>query len=287
MAITSSAPPMPCGKPWLPRSASVPVSVIVCTGLVRRRQPFCGPSVSKRLRQREARAPADQGRALAPLGVVEEVQRAEDVVGAPAAPVGDSASPPRRWRPRGRCGRGGRGARARHPTVVQPTRVREDEMSDDGHHRRRYRGRREPRQPGPQPAGLPRRPAPGAQRHPGRGADGAQPAGAVGVAGPAAPALRRRAAHPGRQRVPADAAGGAAAGPGPDRADRRRAGVHRADRVRPGVLDARVLPPGERLRRRRPRRHDRRAAGRGGAARPPAADRATRRRRSTGPSRSC
>src|SRR3954447_14619573 len=46
MAMTSSAPPMPCGKPWLPRSASVPVSVIVCTGLVRRRQPFCGPSVS-------------------------------------------------------------------------------------------------------------------------------------------------------------------------------------------------------------------------------------------------
>ena len=47
MAMTSSAPPMPCGKPWLPRSASVPVSVIVCTGFVRRRQPFCGPSVSK------------------------------------------------------------------------------------------------------------------------------------------------------------------------------------------------------------------------------------------------
>src|SRR4051812_41948485 len=46
MAMTSSAPPMPCGKPWLPRSASVPVSVIVCTGLVRRRQPFCGPLVS-------------------------------------------------------------------------------------------------------------------------------------------------------------------------------------------------------------------------------------------------
>src|SRR3954462_13444121 len=46
MAITSSAPPMPCGKPWLPRSASVPESVMVCSGLVRRRQPFCGPSVS-------------------------------------------------------------------------------------------------------------------------------------------------------------------------------------------------------------------------------------------------
>ena len=44
--ITSSAPPIPCGKPWLPRSASTPVSVIVCTGLVRRRHPFCGPFVS-------------------------------------------------------------------------------------------------------------------------------------------------------------------------------------------------------------------------------------------------
>src|SRR3954452_11476997 len=47
MAITSSAPPRPCGKPCTPRSASVPVSSMVCTGLVRRRQPFCGPSMSK------------------------------------------------------------------------------------------------------------------------------------------------------------------------------------------------------------------------------------------------
>src|SRR3954452_18325569 len=47
MAMTSSAPPRPCGKPWLPRSASVPVSSMVCTGLVRRRQPFCGPFMSK------------------------------------------------------------------------------------------------------------------------------------------------------------------------------------------------------------------------------------------------
>ena len=46
MAMTSSAPPKPCGKPWLPRSASTPVSVMVWTGLVRRRQPFCGPLVS-------------------------------------------------------------------------------------------------------------------------------------------------------------------------------------------------------------------------------------------------
>ena len=90
MAITSSAPPMPCGKPWLPRSASVPVSVMVCTGLVRRRQPFCGPFVSNDCASEKLDAAADQRRALAPLGVVEEVQRADDVVGAPAAPVGDA-----------------------------------------------------------------------------------------------------------------------------------------------------------------------------------------------------
>src|SRR3712207_4842848 len=48
MEMTSSAPPMPCGKPWTPRSASVPVSSMVWTGLVRRRQPFCGPSASNR-----------------------------------------------------------------------------------------------------------------------------------------------------------------------------------------------------------------------------------------------
>src|SRR4051812_8294231 len=47
MNTTSSAPPRPCGKPWVPRSASTPVSSIVCTGFVRRRQPFCGPFMSK------------------------------------------------------------------------------------------------------------------------------------------------------------------------------------------------------------------------------------------------
>src|SRR3954453_4451067 len=46
MKTTSSAPPRPCGKPWVPRSASVPVSSMVCTGLVRRRQPLCGPFMS-------------------------------------------------------------------------------------------------------------------------------------------------------------------------------------------------------------------------------------------------
>ena len=39
------------------------------------------------LGQREARAAPDQRRASPALGVVEEVQRAQDVVGAPAAPV--------------------------------------------------------------------------------------------------------------------------------------------------------------------------------------------------------
>lgn len=47
IAMTSSAPPIPCGNPWMPATASVPVSSMVCTGFVRRRQPFCGPSMSK------------------------------------------------------------------------------------------------------------------------------------------------------------------------------------------------------------------------------------------------
>jgi hypothetical protein len=56
MATTSSAPPMLCGNPWLPRAASTPVSSLVCTGLVRRRQPFWGPFMSK-LCVSEKRAP--------------------------------------------------------------------------------------------------------------------------------------------------------------------------------------------------------------------------------------
>ena len=84
-------------------------------------------------------------------------------------------------------------------------------MSDDGHRRRSIPWSGEPRQPGPQPAGLAGRPPPGAQRDAGRGPDGAEPAGAVGVPGPAAAALRRRAADPRGQRVPADPAGRPAA----------------------------------------------------------------------------
>ena len=68
IAITSSAPPMPCGKPWLPRSASMPVSVIVCTGLVRRRQPFCGPFVSNDCESETTRPSAHEGGGLDALG---------------------------------------------------------------------------------------------------------------------------------------------------------------------------------------------------------------------------
>ena len=191
--------------------------------------PSAGRSCRSDCDREKRRAAADQRRALAPLGVVEEVQRAEDVVGAPAAPVGARAWPRRRWRPRGRCGRavGDVG----HVSARSPTRVSLGKMRClmPGINRVDT-GRGEPGQPGPEPAGVARRPAPGAQRHPGRGADGPQPAGAVGVAGPAAPALRRRAAQPGRQRVPADPARGAAAGPGAAGAVRGRAGVHRPDR---------------------------------------------------------
>ena len=54
----------------------------------------------------------------------------------------------------------------------------------------------------------------------------------------------------------------------------RGAGVHRPAGVRPGVVDPRVHPPGQRLRGRGPRRHRRRPAGRGGAAHPAAAEHA-------------
>ena len=88
MAMTSSAPPSPCGNS--PSRASRPVSSIVCTGLVRRRHPRCGPVHVERLRQRERRSPPDEAGALDALGVVEEVQGAQDVVGTPAAPVRDA-----------------------------------------------------------------------------------------------------------------------------------------------------------------------------------------------------
>ena len=87
MAMTSSAPPMPCGKPCVPAAASVPVSSIVCTGLVRRRQPCCGPFMSKGCESEKLAPRRTSAAARARFGIVDEVERAEHVVVAPAAPV--------------------------------------------------------------------------------------------------------------------------------------------------------------------------------------------------------
>src|SRR4051794_34997146 len=138
MAMTSSAPPRPCGKPWLPRSASVPVSSMVCTGLVRRRQPFCGPSMSKdcdseKLTPRRTRAAPSTRLASSRKFSVPRTSSApqrpqleQRFAAAAMAPSGSRGS--RRSRECGTLW-----------TVVQPTGVREDEMSDDSHQRRQYR----------------------------------------------------------------------------------------------------------------------------------------------------
>lgn len=52
--------------------------------------PTLRPVHVERLRQRERRTPADEACALDALGVVEEVQGAQNVVGTPAAPVRDA-----------------------------------------------------------------------------------------------------------------------------------------------------------------------------------------------------
>ena len=139
MEMTSSAPPMPCGKPWLPRSASVPVSSIVCTGLVRRRQPFCGPFMSndceseKVAPRRTRAAPSTRLASSRKFSVPrtssapQRPQLEQRLAAAAMAPSGSLRSR--------RSGNSCTGS-----TVVQPTRVREDEMSDDGHQPRRYRG---------------------------------------------------------------------------------------------------------------------------------------------------
>src|SRR5829696_5205880 len=137
IAITSSAPPSPCGKPCTPRSASVPVSSMVCTGLVRRRQPFCGPSMSNDW-ERENVAPRwtraapstrlASSRKFSVPRTSSTPQRPQFEHRFAAAAMALSGSL--------RSRRSGNWCTAR--TVVQPTGVREDEMSDDGHHRRRY-----------------------------------------------------------------------------------------------------------------------------------------------------
>src|SRR3954452_21252033 len=139
--ITSSAPPIPCGKPWTPRSASVPVSSIVCTGLVRRRQPFCGPSMSKlwdseKLAPRRTRAApstrlASSRKFSVPStsSVPHRPQLEQRLAAAAMAPSGSvRSSSTDIWFLSG--------SDADHSRPVRSS--GEDEMSDDRHHRGRY-----------------------------------------------------------------------------------------------------------------------------------------------------
>src|SRR3712207_5271392 len=145
MAMTSSAPPMPCGNPCTPRSASVPVSSIVCTGLVRRRQPFCGPSMSKDCDsekltpRRTSRAPSTRLSSVRKLSVPstssppQRPQLEQRLAAAAIAPSGSVRSSGL-----GSCVGTGvlLGSDADHS---RPARRRgEEQMSDDGHQPRRY-----------------------------------------------------------------------------------------------------------------------------------------------------
>ena len=87
MAITSSAPPKPCGKPWLPRSAS-DAGVGHGVDRVGASPPALLRAVGvERLGQREGLARLYQGCCFNALVRVDEVQGPKDVVLAPAAPV--------------------------------------------------------------------------------------------------------------------------------------------------------------------------------------------------------
>ena len=256
MAITSSAPPMPCGKPWLPRSASVPVSSMVCTGLVRRRQPFCGPFVSKRCDEGEARARG-----------------------------GPAPRPRAAWRRRGSSACRGRRRRPSGPSWS--TRFAAAAMAPSGSLRSRRSGNSvhvSDSGPAHTGAGKTRCLMTGINRRRYRGAVNlasldlnllvsldallqersvTRAAARMGLSQPALSAsLARLRRHFGdelltrvgneyrltplavqlRELRPAGA-------------DRRGAGLRRPAGVRPGVLDPGVLPAGQRLRRRRPRRH--------------------------------
>src|SRR4051812_29180937 len=145
IAITSSAPPIPCGKPCTPRSASVPVSSIVWTGLVRRRQPFCGPSMSKLCDsekltpRRTSPAPCTRLSAVRKFSVPstssapQRPQLEQRFAAAAMAPSGSVRSS---W--------SGSGTSVPPRSDVHHTRALrtggEEEMSDDRHHRRRYGG---------------------------------------------------------------------------------------------------------------------------------------------------
>ena len=146
MKTTSSAPPRPCGKPWLPRSASVPLSSIVCTGLVCAASPSGARSVEglSRARSRPAgrgRAPRARLASSMKLSVPrtssspQRPQFEQRSAAAAIAPFGVGAVelPPlcgrrRRTRERARKPPRGGATTVRHSGVA-----REDEMSDSAH----------------------------------------------------------------------------------------------------------------------------------------------------------
>src|ERR671913_1077485 len=136
--MTSSAPPMPCGKPCTPRSASVPVSSMVCTGFVRRRQPFCGPSMSKDC-ESEKLTPRRTSDAPSTRLASSRKFSVPSTSSAPHRPQLEQRFAAAAMAPSGSVRSRLSGDWCTLPTVVQPTGVREEEMSDDGHHRRRYR----------------------------------------------------------------------------------------------------------------------------------------------------
>ena len=131
----------------VPRSASRPVSSIVCTGLVRRRQPVLRAVRVERLREREGSRRG--GRARRPRAAWR--RRGSSACRArrrrPSGPSWSSRSPPPRSPLRGPGRSGTRPASRRRlcvgtgtippgwetATVRHPAHHREDEMSDEGH----------------------------------------------------------------------------------------------------------------------------------------------------------
>ena len=269
----------------------VPVSSMVCTGLVRRRQPFCGPFVSKRLRQREARRPRRTSAAPSTRLASSRKFSVPRTSSAPQRPqleqrlAAAAMAPSGSLRSSGHVGSSVSDSPAVHDRGV--TQGRRD--ADDAAHRSgSIRGR-------VNLASLDLNllvslDALLQQRSVTRAA--AQ----MGLSQPALSAsLARLRRHFGdelltrvgneyrltplavqlRELRPAGA-------------DRGRAGLRRPAGVRPGVLDPGVLPAHQRLQRRRARRHaSRPTARRGGPGRAAAAVRQHPRTSSTAPSRSC
>src|SRR5918997_1900280 len=128
---------MPCGKPCTPRSASVPVSVIVCTGLFRRRQPFCGPSMSKdcdseKLTPRRTSAAPSRRLASSRKFSVPSTSSA------PHRPQFEQRFAAAAMAPSGSVRSSRSGVSCMPSTVGQPTGVREERMPDDRHQRALY-----------------------------------------------------------------------------------------------------------------------------------------------------